>query len=446
MLRPETLFARTALTMAIALLAFVLLTGFLVFRYILSPVGHQAADDLAALMVLSAQTWAELPPETRPDFVAELERNHRLLLLDEPPAGGTEPLDYAPPYMRFLGESLSRRLGRPTSLYQVPGMPDWYWTRIPVADRELYLGFSHDRIGARPPKVLLGILFGAGLFILFTTLFLVRLINRPLARLDAGVRQLGKQGFSDPLPEKGPRELATLAGKFNELGHEIRRLLDNRTVLLGGISHDLRTPLARLRIALELLEGKEDRKLLRQMRSDLEEMDQIITRTLELAGVMRVEKKDGQKTPVVALLREIQADYARQGRSIRLELSKGCNPELPTLSLRRILGNLLDNAFHYGKGDEVQVTLGCEEAAVRICVLDSGPGIPEQELERVFQPFHRLEPSRNRATGGSGLGLALVRQLADAQDWRVRLVLLCHISDSRRRQAAKASCLRRCRS
>ena len=261
----------------------------------------------------------------------------------------------------------------------------------------------------------------------------MRLINRPLARLDAGVRQLGKQGFSDPLPEKGPRELATLARKFNELGHEIRRLLDNRTVLLGGFSHDLRTPLARLRIALELLEGRGDGELLRQMRSDLEEMDRIITRTLELAGVMRVEKKDGQKTPVVALLREIQADYSRQGRSIRLELSEGCNPELPTLSLRRILGNLLDNAFYYGKGDEVQVTLDCEEATVRICVLDSGPGIPEQELERVFQPFHRLEPSRNRATGGSGLGLALVRQLADTQGWRVRL--------ENRKQGGLAACL-----
>jgi len=97
MLRPETFFARTALAMAIALLAFVVLTGFLVFHYILSPVAHQAADDLAALMVLSAQTWAELPPETRPDFVEELKRNHRLLLQEQPPGNDIlPPASYQP--------------------------------------------------------------------------------------------------------------------------------------------------------------------------------------------------------------------------------------------------------------------------------------------------------------------------------------------------------------
>ena len=421
MLRPETFFARTALAMAVALLAFVALTGFLVFQYILSPVAHQAADDLAALMVLSAQTWAELPPETRPDFVEELKRNHRLLLLERPPGDDPHPLDHAAPYLRFLTESLSRRLQQPASLYQVPGMADWFWTRIPVADRELHLGFSHDRIGARPPRVLLGILIGAGLFILLTSLFLVRLIIRPLARLDAGVRQLGEQGFSDPLPEEGPRELAILARKFNELGREVRQLLDNRTTLLGGISHDLRTPLARLGIALELLEGREDKQLLQQMRSDLEEMNQIIGRTLELAGLMRVEKGSEQKLAVVGLLREIQAHYARQDRTIRLELAESCNPELPALSLRRILGNLLDNAFQYGVGEEVRVTLRCRTTGVRICVLDSGPGLPEEQLEQLFQPFHRLEPSRSRSTGGSGLGLAIVRQLADAHGWKVTL-------------------------
>ena len=421
MLRPQTLFARTALAMAIALLAFVLLAGFLVFRYILYPVGQQAADDLAALMVLSAQTWAELPPETRPDFVEELKQNHQLLLLETAPAEGMEPLGYTPPYLHFLGDSLSRRLGQTIALHQVPGMADWFWTRIQVADRDLYLGFSHDRIGARPPQVLLGILFGAGFFILFTALFLVRLINRPLAQLDAGVRQLGQRGFSDSLPEEGPRELAVLARTFNQLSREIRQLLDNRTTLLGGISHDLRTPLARLGIALELLEGREDDQLLKQMRRDLEEMNQIISRTLELAGLIRLEQENEQKASVDSLLREIQAHYARQERRIRLHQAGECNPEVPVLPVRRILGNLLDNAFHYGTKKEVEVTLACSGTDVKICVLDSGPGIPDDELERVFQPFHRLEPSRSRATGGSGLGLAIVRQLADARGWKVTL-------------------------
>ncbi len=421
MLRPRTLFARTALAMTLALLLFVLLTGFLVYRYILSPVGHQAADDLAALMVLSARTWAELPPVTRPDFVEELARNHRLLLREEPPAEKIEPLGYHAPYLQFLSESLARRLDEPARLYQVPDMEEWFWTAIPVAGRELHLGFSHARIGARPPKVLLGLLAGAALFVLLTNLFLVRLINRPLARLDAGVQQLGRRGFSDPLPETGPRELARLARRFNEMSVEIRQLLDNRTTLLGGISHDLRTPLARMGLALEMLDGKEEASLIRQMRADLEEMNRIIGRSLELAGLVHGGDRPDEHLPLSDLLETLRSAYLREGQEIRLRLTGECRTEVPALPLQRILGNLLDNAFHYGGRQPVELDLECRKGRIRLCVRDRGPGIPEEELEAVFQPFHRLEPSRNRETGGSGLGLAIVRQIADARGWRVNL-------------------------
>ena len=417
----DTLFARTALALSVALLAFVLLTGVLTFRYILAPVGHRAADDLAALMVLSARIWAASTPRARPDFVAELQRDHQLLVRERLPETALLPLDYSPPYLSYLEASLSRRLGRPTPLRRSAERADWYWVAIPVGETSLFVGFSHDRIGARPPRLLLGIFLGAGLFILSTTLFVVRLINRPLARLDAGVRQLGRLGFSDPLPETGPRELAHLARKFNQLGREICTLLENRTTLLGGISHDLRTPLARLRIAVELLEGTEDERLLCQMRADLEEMDQLIGRTLELAGLMQPGAGDEAVRPLPPLLRALQADYARQGRTLALDVSDECQAELPALSLRRILVNLLDNAFTYGSGSPVKLNVRCSAEEIRICVLDQGPGLPGEALERVFQPFQREEPSRSRATGGSGLGLAIVRQLAEARGWRVTL-------------------------
>ncbi len=418
--RPNTLFARTALVIATALLTFILLTGLLVFHSILSPLGHRAADDLAALMVLSANTWVELPPGIRPTFVEELKRNHRLLLREHPPGDRTAPLKFTPPYMRFLQNSLSRRLGRKIEPYQVPAIEDTFWFALPTAGKTLHLGFAHDRLGANPVRVLLGILIGSGIFVFFTTLFLARLINRPLARLAAGVRRLGHRGFSEPLPEEGPRELALLARKVNELGREIQQLLDNRTILLGGISHDLRTPLARLEIAVELLDCKDEAELLRQMRSDLKEMNEIIGRTLELAGLMRMDRHDEKQIELVTLLREIHADHVRQRHEFPLLLDETCKCQVAALPLRRILGNLLENAFHHGGGDVI-LTLHCKPERVMICVLDSGSGVPEAERERVFQPFHRLEPSRNTTTGGSGLGLAIARQIAESRGWKVIL-------------------------
>ena len=418
---PNSLFARTALTLAAALLLFILFTGIVTFRYILLPVGQQAADDLAALIVLSAQTWVELPPQIRPEFVAELEQGHRLRLRDTPPPGSLEPLAYHSPYMRFLEEALGRRLGQPTHLHQVPEEEPWYWAPVPAGDRILYLGFSHDRVGARPPRALLWIFAGAGIFILITTLLVVRRINRPLTRLGQGVQRLGQSGLLEPLEESGPTELALLARKFNELGGEVQRLLENRTTLLGGISHDLRTPLARLGIALELLEAHSDPELLAQMRRDLEEMNDIVTRTLELAGAMQADDGAMERRPLQHLVETVAEEYRRQGEALVVELPSSCSVEVPALPMRRILGNLLDNALHYGNGKEVVLRLECGKAKARVCVIDRGPGIPEAELERVFQPFHRLEPSRSTATGGSGLGLAIVRQLAAIQGWEVKL-------------------------
>ncbi len=401
------------------MLAFVLLTGFLVFRSILAPLGRQSADDLAALMALSARTWTALPPAARPALAETLRDEHGLRLRTTPPPAALTPVRGGTPYMRFLRRAVRRHFGEEAKLYRAAGR--WFWVYAPLENASFYFGFSHERIGTRPPRVLIGVLAGAGSFVLLTTLLLVRLVNRPLARLTASVRQLGERGFTDPLPEDGPRELALLARKFNALSQEIRHLLDNRTTLLGGISHDLRTPLARLELTVALLENQADPALLAQMRADIAEMDQIIGRSLELAGLMRAEPSADEKEPLITLLTDLQARYADQGQPFRLETAAAPRRlEVPRLALRRILGNLLENAFRYGGGN-VTVTVRRRDDAIDLCVLDSGPGLPETELERVFQPFHRLESSRNSATGGSGLGLAIARQLADSHGWQVTL-------------------------
>ncbi|WP_456407190.1 ATP-binding protein [Thiolapillus sp.] len=418
---PNTLFARTSLTISGALLVFILFTGFVVLNYMLLPVARQSAGDLAALMVLSAKTWVELPPFAREDFQQELRSSHDLILNPEPPKGDLEPLLLHSPYMLFLEEALSNRMNRPLHIHQTTATPDLYWAILPVADKRLYISIDHDHIGAEPPRAVVAILLGASLFILLTTLLVVRRITRPLETLSYGVKRLGSGGQHQPLPEDGPRELAELARKFNQLSNEIRQLLENRTTLLGGISHDLRTPLARLRIAVELLQGKEDAHLLNNMQQDMEEMDDLITRTLELARMMQEDEVPAEAVNLAALLKEIGASYSNEGKLLEIRVESPCTTVVNELILRRVLGNLLDNAFHHAGEKAVTLHLRYTENKAEICILDQGSGIPEDQLDKVLQPFYRLDPSRNRGTGGSGLGLAIVQQLAQLQGWRVTL-------------------------
>lgn len=418
---PNSLFAKTSLTISGALLIFILFTGFVVFNYILLPVGKQSSSDLAALMLLSAKTWVELPPDVRDDFQQELKQNHNLLLGAVPPTGDLIPLYLHSPYMSFLEEALNRYFGYPVHVHTSSRIPNWYWITITLANQDLYIGFPHSHIGAEPPRAAFIIFLGASLFILLTTLLLVRHITRPLELLSQGVKNLGKSGRHTPLPEKGPTELAQLAHKFNQLSNEVQQLLDNRTTLLGGISHDLRTPLARLGIAIELLQGKEDPSLLQSIQRDLDAMDSLITRTLELAKMMGTENIPIEPLELPAFFSGLQRDYKEQGKTLHIETDCGQPLLANKLVLHRILANLIDNAFNYSQQQPVTLRAHCDGQHSRIIVMDQGKGIPDDQLQKVFQPFYRLDSSRNTHTGGSGLGLAIVQQLAALQGWTVSL-------------------------
>lgn len=418
---PNTLFARTSLTIAGALLVFILFTGFVVLNYMLLPVARQSAGDLAAIMVLSAKTWEELPATAQQGFQQELRDSHDLMLEPASPATDLEPLTLHSPYMLFLEEALSDRLGYATHIHQSAGTPDWYWAILPGAAQKLYIGVHHDRIGAEPPRAVLAILFGASLFILLTTLLVVRRITRPLEVLSQGVKRLGSGAHHQPLPENAPKELSDLASKFNLLSNEIQQLLDNRTTLLGGISHDLRTPLSRLRIAVELLQSKEDAELLHNMRRDMEEMDALITRTLELAKMMQEDEVPNKAIDLGGFLQAIGTGYSQEGKRLETALETSCAAAVNELILQRILHNLLDNAFHYAGEGKVVLRLQCKNKQAQICILDQGTGIPEDQIQKVLQPFYRIDHSRNRSTGGSGLGLAIVQQLAQLQGWKITL-------------------------
>ncbi len=413
---PATLLARTALTLAASLLVLFLFSIAVMFYYVMGPMAQQAAEDAAALLVLSAQTWAELPPETRADFEYELQYNHgiTLQLAGEP----MPPTTHWRPHMRLLKQALEQRLGgQPVSIRFDAADDDLFWVEFEVAERRLRLGVPRHRITPHMPYVLLWLVSGGLLVLLVTSLVVVRRITAPLERMSEAVTRFGR-GERTTLAEDGPLELQRLARSFNEMTRQVDELLANRTTLLAGISHDLRTPIARLTLALELLPPDADPELLARMHNDLREMDGLITRTLELARSL--DRNTGERQPVdlAALLAQIAADYpdgaVRQGGASR------CEVELDATALKRIVTNLIDNALRYA-GEPLELELRCDHGRAVIDVLDRGPGIPDDQLDAVFQPFYRLEASRSTTTGGSGLGLAIVRQLAHANGWSVTL-------------------------
>jgi len=411
---PRSLFGRTATILALTLLVFTLLAVAVTTWFVVFPVGKRSADDLAALMVLAAQTHFELPPGAEDDFREELRQRHRLRIADH-----REVLRNTPglhPYLKFLQQALTERTGQPITVMAADDRS--LWVDIPVRAGIVRIGFDRERISARPLLVFTLMLASGVLLTLVAAVVVARLVVRPLDDLCLAVGEVGRGHTPPTLPEVGAREIVVLTRAFNHMSVQVHELLENRTVLLSGISHDLRTPLTRLRLALEMLEPEsQSQPLVDGMRRDLEAMDELLGQFLGLArglGELHTEQAD-----ITELITQMVDDAGRGGAELRLQVPANCLMETDPASLRRIVGNLLDNAVRYGDGEAIDVGLECGPQGAVLHVCDRGPGIPESEREAVFRPFHRLEAARSRETGGSGLGLAIARQLADQHGWDI---------------------------
>jgi signal transduction histidine kinase len=234
----------------------------------------------------------------------------------------------------------------------------------------------------------------------------VRWVVRPLQQLTHAAEALGRDLDRPPLPEDGPREVQQAARAFNTMQRRLSTFINDRTRVLTALSHDLKTPLTRLRLRAELLD---DDMLRGKIEADLAEMQAMVVQTLEFMRGLGNEPRVA--VDVDALLRALQADQAALGRTLHVEGAATCGPWTGVASLlRRCLGNLADNAAQYAGGATVR--LGDSPGQLELHVLDHGPGIPEADLERVFEPFYRLEGSRSRSTGGTGLGLGIARNIA----------------------------------
>jgi signal transduction histidine kinase len=244
----------------------------------------------------------------------------------------------------------------------------------------------------------------------------VRRVTAPLAAVSAAAERLGNDLNAAPMPETGTIETRQASRAFNTMQFRLRSLIENRTRMLAAISHDLRTPLTLLRLRAENVENPQERD---KMLASIAEMDSMIGETLQFArGEATTEI--WRPTDIAALVQSIVDDMADAGLSVKLQpadpIVYNCRPD----ALRRAIRNLLDNAVKYGKA--ASVAIQTKPKTIEIIIDDEGPGIPEQELSRVFDPFYRLEESRSRETGGVGLGLAIALSIVQAHRGELTLI------------------------
>ena len=416
MLSARSLLVRTAGTIALALLLFVVISLGAAAWFVAIPIARQSADDLATVMILTAESCRETSGKNRPRLRQQLRQDLGFTISEQMPALPEHQVSF--PYFMFLTEALERRTGEDIAILKDPN-GEQLWVDIPTSDGIVRLGFDRDRMTIRPPTVLLLVIGGGILLTIFTSFFVVRRVIRPLDHLYSAVREVGQGHWPQPLAEDGPEELATLARAFNGMSAQVQALLANRTVLVAGISHDLRTPLTRLGLAVEMLSGDSDPDLVAGIRRDLEDMENLIRQFKELAQGLDEERNEEME--IWGLLEAQAANIERQGNKVRLTGNGPCHYRGNPLALKRILANLLDNAAHYGEGNPIDVDCQCTDKSIYIRICDRGPGIPEEQAQLVFRPFYRLETVRSVRTGGSGLGLAIASQLAKTNGWLIEL-------------------------
>jgi signal transduction histidine kinase len=233
-------------------------------------------------------------------------------------------------------------------------------------------------------------------------------VTAPLAALSVAAERLGNDLNAPPMPETDTAETRQAARAFNTMQARLRSLIENRTRMLAAISHDLRTPLTLLRLRTENVENQQERD---KMLATIAEMDSMIGETLQFARDEAMTELR-RPTDIAALIQSVVDDMADAGMPVKMQPAKpivyDCRPD----ALKRAIRNLLDNAVKYGKA--ASVAIQTTPKTIEIIIDDEGPGIPEQELSRVFDPFYRLEDSRSRDTGGVGLGLAIAQSIVQA--------------------------------
>jgi two-component system osmolarity sensor histidine kinase EnvZ len=406
---PRSLFGRLALLL-LAVVAVALVATIFFFRQDrMTLLARQFGDTkIVQLQAVRAALEANDTPERR-ESIGRIGREYDVRIVPEserPFMGGLR----VPQPLEALEARLREALGPGTELRVAPGR-GLLLVRVEAAGTGYWVGFPlppRPQAEDYPSRAALWSLILATVLLAAAFVF-ARYLARPLRELSATVERIGRGETPPPLPEHGPSEIVTLNRGVNRMAANLAQLEQDRALLLAGVSHDLRTPLARLRLGVEM-ETRDDATRA-GMVDDIEEMNRIIGQFLEFARI----DEDSAREPrdPNAIVAACVDRYVRTGRDVRF--APGAVPLVPLRStaLSRLVANLIDNAIAYG-APPVEVTTSAEGGRVVLDIADRGPGVAPGEVERLKQPFTRASAARTDASGvaGAGLGLAIVERIA----------------------------------
>lgn len=387
----------------------------------LEPRARQLTQLVVSMTNLTRVALLAAQPELRHHLLAELSDREGLHVY---PADDNDQIVPPPPLPlpRRIATLLQERLGADTRLaFELNGEPGLFvsFRIFEGTEGDFWLALPRERLERKLPLQWLG--WGAAVLLLSLAgaWLIVFLITRPLRALETAARKVGAGETPPPLPEHGPQEITAVTAAFNQMSANLRQLEDDRRLLLAGISHDLRTPLTRLRMETELSVAEPEARA--GMAADIEEMDRTIGQFLDFARPQDSAGTPAEPTDLDALLNDIAGRYGdRVRRPASADFSKlaAARPE----ALRRAIINLIENALrHAGTAEPVDLTLTQAGNEIVIAIEDRGPGIASGEIERLKLPFTRGETARTGASG-AGLGLAIVERIVRAQHGRLELL------------------------
>jgi two-component system osmolarity sensor histidine kinase EnvZ len=415
---PRSLLGRTAITIALTLLAFMAISMAAAVYFVYSPMAKRAADDFAAVIVSAAHSLQSLPVEMHGDLKNQLMQDHGLIVAEQP----FESIETTSelPFYPFFHESLDEQAGTDLRIIEPVNSPI-IWVDVPAHGKVYRLGFDKERLGTNPPVVLIMAVGVGALLTLIASLLEVRRVVRPLKQLSDAVKKVARGGGVPQIPEEGPEEIANLARTFNRMSSDLQQLSENRTVMIAGISHDLRTPLTRLGLAVEMLDENSNPELIARIRHNLDTMNNLIRQFLQFS--QGVEGECPVQLDLWQMIESLAADLKLEGSELVLHRrDPPCVYFADVVALERVLANLLKNAAQHGMGKPINISLHCNDEEVAIEIADRGPGIPPEEVQAVFRPFHQLGSERAQPSEGSGLGLAIANQLALKHNWTIQLL------------------------
>ena len=411
-LLPNTLFARAMLLMTVMIIIS-FIAGYFIYLYFIVRPSASSTADIFALHINSVYKAVERMPARQQDaYLKELVDNGFLYVQRDVSTkpGRAADVFYEHIFLEYYPKLLfdhqaEVRFDYDNLLYSEK--PRIIWVKVNINGKPIWLGSPMGQFKAPFLQNLLALLAMILILTFIGAFMITRIVKRPLQKLVAAAKQLGQGQLPEPLEEKGTEEIKMVSRAFNKMAEDVQQLAEDRNLMLAGISHDLRTPLARVRLALDMIEGKIDQERYAGMVQDVEDIDKIVGQFLTFI-------RDGVEEPfsygdVNQLVEHVCGAYKHDGKNIRLALGKLPKVMIKSIAIQRLLMNLIDNAWQYGKQD-VEVSTQNQGDSILIAIKDRGDGVPEDEVEILKQPFTRMETSRSD-TKGAGLGLAIVDRI-----------------------------------